>query len=275
MLKLQFLLSRVEDQPRRCKVDWRKSRQTKIGGSEVAGALGRSPYESKDDVVASKRLDRRRVSAACVFGRIFERIGRYVIQDAEGVIIHKVGALPSTRYPVCYSSDGVIVDGDRLKLVEIKCPYKRSRIERVPEHYRIQVLTGMEIMPCDVAVFYQFRFRICRITDIGPSPNYNRGMHTEGYTRCPSVRPIRWGYLLFKWPKRLDLGALTSTTDDLICDFRRKKAEVVFEKRRVPPTGAVLGWKLFDMTKVEVPREPGFLDRNAESLWRTHSDLVG
>lgn len=274
MLKLQFLLSRVASQAKQDNDEWKASRKTKIGGSEVAGALGLSPYESKDDMVASKRSYKRKVSAACVFGRLFERVGRYIIQDTENIKVHRVGALASTRYPVCYSPDGVIIDGDELKLVEIKCPYKRSRIGTVPAHYRIQVLTGMEIMPCESAVFYQFRFRICRISDIGPTPNYNRGMHTEGYVRCPSVAPVRWGYLVFNWPCRLDLGALTANTDDQICLFQRKRASVVFEQKDIPETGAIMGWKLFEATRTDIPRDPGFLDKNSASLWDTHGALV-
>ena len=268
---------------------WLQSRRTKIGGSEVAAAIGKSPYQKPKQLTDNKKSMARIRAAPCTFGHMFEPLAKTIIEQELRTEIHELGAVPSSRYPICYSPDGLVVqkvkssktakskhqESEELNLIEIKCPFRRSRLDTVPDHYLCQVLTGMCVLPCEKTLFYQFRFRICRQKDIGPSEKYNRWLHVEAYKRCPDVKPLRWGFMHFPGPLRLqDLGALRKENADDLCDFQRREREVFWESKDYPKTGYVMGFKLFDMSCVEVPRQPAFLDEHADTLWKIHSTLT-
>lgn len=275
MEKLIFLQRTWSHLPVQGSDEWLASRRTRIGGSEIASAIGLSPYQKQGDLVASKKENRRLRNAACTFGRIFEPVAKQHIEQALGVVINELGAVPSTRFPMCYSPDGLVVLGDTLKLIEIKCPFRRSKLETVPEHYACQVQAGMNILPCESTLFYQFRFRACRMEDLGMSDKYNRWLHTESYKRCPRSMPLRWGFLHFDADTdQIDLGALTKEDAQKLCTVDRMAPTIQWESRDFPQEGYVLPWKLFDVTEVEIPRDPEFLNRHSEKLWETHRLLL-
>ncbi len=275
MEKLLFLKAQWSHLPVQGSEAWLASRRTRIGGSEIASAIGMSPYQKPAELIASKIGNKRIKSAACTFGRVFEPVAKEYIEEALACEIHELGAVPSTRFPMCYSPDGLVVLGDVIKLIEIKCPFRRSKLAAVPEHYECQVQAGMNILPCESTLFYQFRFRACRVADLGPSNRYNRWLHTESYKRCPRSVPLRWGFLHFDADCDLiDLGALEKETAHKLCFVDRLTPSIHWESKDLPREGYVLPWKLFDFSMVELQRDSGFLDRHAETLWETHRKLL-
>lgn len=274
MEKLAFLKTQWAHLPPQGSEEWLQSRRTRIGGSEIASAIGVSPFQMPHELITSKLENKRFKAAPCTFGRIMEPVAKEFIQRHYGWEIHELGAVPSTRFPMCYSPDGLCVDENELKLIEIKCPFRRSKIGNVPDHYRCQVQAGMNILPCEEAYFLQFRFRACKIADLGKSVKYNRWMHTESYKRCPEKKPVAWGYLHFDADTDLiDLGALQKEDVDKLCTVDNMKATLHWESKDMPLEGYVLPWKLFDHSFVRVPRIPLFLDNHCETLWSTHTAL--
>lgn len=276
MEKLNFLLAQWAHLPPQGSDAWLAARRTRIGGSEIASAIGQSPYEKPADYVAKKRSAHRFTAAACTFGRVMEPVAKRIIEGLLDTVVHELGAVPSTRFPMCYSPDGLLLLNDELKLLEIKCPFRRSRLVEVPKHYLCQVQSGMNILPCESTLFYQFRFRSCRIEDMGTSVKYNRWMHTESYKRCPKIKPLRWGYLHWEADSDLiDLGALgKEDTHNLCVVDRLGTATQHWETTELPDEGYILPWKLFDYTTVDVPRDPDFLERHADRLWDIHRQLL-
>lgn len=275
MQKLNFLQQNWSHLPAQGTDEWLASRRTRIGGSEMASAIGMSPYQSADDLVVVKCAAKKLKAAPCTFGRILEPVAKLIIEEDYYFKIHELGAVPSTRYPVCYSPDGLAVCEDKLKLIEIKCPFRRSKLETIPPYYLCQVQTGMNVLPCEETLFFQFRFRLCPLAVLGNSKKYNRWLHTESYRRCAEETPSKWGWLHFEDECDMtDLGELHRDNADTLCIVDGLSAEIhMGTPDRVPDTGYVVPWKLFNHTCVRVPRDPMFLETHAETLWTLHSRL--
>ena len=275
MNKLKFLRKQFGHLPKQGTQEWLDSRRTKIGGSEIASALGRCPYRKPGELIETKRNPQLLKSAACTFGRVFEIVTQQIIKDQWGHKLHHLGAIPATRWPLCYSPDGVIVEGDDLVLAEIKCPFRRSKIQQVPEHYLCQVQCGMNILPCNTCNFYQFRFRLCTLQQLGNTVKYNRYLHTESYKRCPETKPLRWGFVHFDADTDLvDLGKLSREHQEKMCCVDNLKATVYYETKDVPHFGYIMPWKLFDLSLVKIKRDDAFLDNCSSTLWEVHDKLL-
>ena len=241
----------------------------------MAAALGLSPYMTTEDLVTRKKKATKLRAAACTFGRVMEDVAKQVIKDVYGYEIEELGAIPSTRYPLCYSPDGLVVCEDRLKLVEIKCPFRRSKLSEIPKYYLPQIQTGMNILPCEEALFYQFRFRCCKHTELGASTKYNRWLHSESYKRCPVSTPTHWGWIHFEDEcDMIDLGALQPHEEENLCSVEGLDACMHRGKpERWPDTGYVLPWKLFDHTCARVPRDAHFLEEHSAEIWDAYKRL--
>lgn len=275
MEKIRFLKQQYSHLPAQGTDAWLESRRTKIGGSEVASVIGKSPYMKPYELICKKNSVQKKLkSAACTFGRIFEDVAVHHIEVTTGLKVHHLGAIPSSMYPVCYSPDGVLVVDGKLELIEIKCPFRRSKIETVPDHYNCQIQTGMNVLPCNTTRFYQFRFRACKIEDMGPTAFYNRWLHFEARKRCPPTDPLAWGYLHWAGDHEMvDLGSTPGTDSEKLCIIDGKDYTIHHAEDHFPETGYILPWKLFDVTMVQVDKDPTFLDTHSDVLWATYSQL--
>ncbi len=275
MHKLNFIVNQWSHLPVQGSQEWLESRRTRIGGSEIASAIGLSPYQKREELVAAKLVPKRFKSAACSFGRAFEPVAKQFIEETDGLDIRELGAVPSTRYPMCYSPDGIFAVGEELVLLEIKCPFRRSDLRRVPEHYKCQVKAGMCILPCEETYFYQFRFRACSLAQLGGGKKYNRWLHVESYKRAPEASPIRWGYIHYDDDTDLiDLGCLNRDNESQLCVIERLDGVCHWERKELPDSGYILPWKLFDVAMEKIPRDPAFLDDHSQVLWEIHKKLA-
>ncbi len=274
MHKLKFLIEQYGHLPKQGTDAWLQSRKTKIGGSEVAAVMGKSHFCTYDELIANKKAAQPLVTAACTFGRVFEIVAKQHLAS-KGDEIHELGAIPCSRYPVCYSPDGVLVVDDDLVLVEIKCPWRRKHIEEVPVQYMYQIQTGMSVLPCEKCVFLQFIFRLCRVEDLGFNERYNRYLHFDSKKTMPPSKPRRWGFVHFAADTDLiDMGRLEPDTADNLCIADTLVAEVHWESHDIPTSGYVMPFKLFHETALTVARDAGFLDRIGKTLWQTHLKLA-
>ena len=275
MHKLKFLKEQYAHLPAQGTDEWLKSRRTKVGGSEIAAVIGKCPYKKPAALIKQKKECTFIKSAACTFGRVMEDVAKHILAEDEGLDIHELGAIPSSRYPMCYSPDGVVVIGDDLKLIEIKCPFRRSKLDNVPDHYNCQIQAGMNILPCEEALFIQFRIRICTIRQLGHGKKYNRWVHVESYKRCPDKEPTHWGFLHFRSRRPLtDLGALGKDNILSLCKIDRMSFTIHMGSVDFPMNGFVIPFKVFGYTIINVPRDPTFLAKNQDALWNAHKALA-
>lgn len=275
MIRLNYLTEQYAHLPPQGTSEWLENRKTKIGGSEVASVLGQCKYRSRSKLLEDKKTSAWTSNACCVFGNLFEPVAKHVLLKDLEIEVKEMGSVPDTRFPVAYSPDGLFVKDDKLVLLEIKCPFRRYKLDTIPKHYLPQIKTGMCVLPVDSALFVQMRFRICRLGQIGPSQGYNRWCHLESRKRMPDMDPVHWGYIHFPSDCPLaDLGSVGKEDIEDLVLFKDKVHTVVYESMDLPTTGVILGWKLFSYTTIDVERDPDFLDEHKEELWSFFNELV-
>jgi putative phage-type endonuclease len=174
---------------------WLKNRSYAFGGSEIATVLGLNPYcKLKKLIDQKKKCKWTEPNALMNHGNLFEPIALHILERKFGPISH-FGAIPHHTLPVAFSPDGLLVHNSDLVLIEIKCPVLRKISIRIPELYKPQVLTGIEICDADVGWFCQFKFRKCCLDDLKFSPEYDYRFHSEKPT---GEIPIAIGMILFR-----------------------------------------------------------------------------
>jgi len=266
---------------------WLENRLNQFGGSELASVFGSCPYKKRKDLISEKVNKKRFKAAACSFGRVMEDVAKKYLREYLDYKIYDFGAIKSSSYPVAYSPDGIIHREDELILLEIKCPWRRYKLEEIPKHYLPQIMGGMSILPVDYCEFIQFRFRLCSVWDIGPSHKYNRWLHYEGQKRVPNTDPIIYGYIQFSESATMlnsnnnkvtfiDLGRCSPDNEELIADLPKVEKRNIFinEIPRRPFRGQILGFKLFDMTTKKVKRDPMYLENKSKELWEGYKELL-
>jgi putative phage-type endonuclease len=139
---------------------WKKERSGRLSGSEIAAALGKTPYCSaakffkqktgqiKRDVANQFMVahgNKYEFEAACVYSAV---TGKGIIRDNPGSVTHH-------QYPwLAATPDFITVDGI---VVEIKCPKTRAITHGIPGYYYPQVQLQMNVCQLDVSHFVQYR----------------------------------------------------------------------------------------------------------------------
>lgn len=265
MIQLKHLQSLSQKIRRLPREKWKKSQSRTFGGSEVAAVIGKCKYRTLADVVRLKREGSPPMTPACAFGSVFEKVAKVLLEIEHQSKVYMLHALPHTRLPVWYSSDGIMVDGDKLVLIEIKCPFKRINLKYPHESHVCQLQMGMDIMPCDEGWLYQCRFRVCAKEQLGGSSDYNRGFHGERFSRVGESKLLAWGIIHFPGPGPVvDLGV---GPPEGIIPFRSERGRVYVSGYPDIRGGHVLGWKLFDHALCKVRRDPFYFAGHKKAIW--------
>lgn len=242
-------VSRHSGRPRQRTKKWLQARAASIGGSELAAILGKSPYQSRDDIIKAKAGISPGWSGgnpACWWGTMFESIiERFTELDCNTTLHGTDISVPAPFEGHANSPDGYCVvalarGGDGVYrvatteaqhggqaqdckaapanaltvavLVEFKCPYRRKPKGVVPAHYFPQIWSGLALSPVvQFALFIDAVFRKCSIFDLGPSRLYDYGYHRERNCWRP---PVAWG-LIGVYAPRLDVGREPDTEHDV------------------------------------------------------------
>lgn len=141
--------------------EWYAVRRGLLTASDAASALDVKPYPSYRGSARSELLHKKITNAPVnnmfvVHGQKYEDEARAWACEAMGEIVYDVGLVRhETLDWLAASPDGVTRSG---KLVEIKCPLKRT-IEpgRIPHHYYPQVQVQMEVCDVDQTIFVQYK----------------------------------------------------------------------------------------------------------------------
>lgn len=135
--------------------EWLKARETKIGGSEASSLIGMNKYTSLHDLWERKiKGIKSDISNELIeYGNTMEPILRelYRIKHPEMDVQYSGNTiLYSKQYEwVSYSPDGLLWDGSRAGILEIKTSFIRNTEmsnewkEKIPTPYFVQVLWGM------------------------------------------------------------------------------------------------------------------------------------
>lgn len=141
--------------------EWYSARRDLLTASDAASALDVKPYPSyrgspRNELIRKKATDAPVQNMFVVHGQKYEDEARDWAAAALGETVMDVGLVRHAALPwLGASPDGVTATG---KLIEIKCPLKRT-IEPgvVPHHYYPQVQVQMETCDIDFTIFVQYK----------------------------------------------------------------------------------------------------------------------
>ena len=135
--------------------EWLKARETRIGGSEASSLIGMNKYTSLHDLWERKiKGVQSDVSNELIeYGNTMEPLLRelYKIKHPEMDVQYSGNTiLYSKQYEwVSYSPDGLLWDGSRAGILEIKTSFIRNTEmsnewkDRIPDSYFLQILHGL------------------------------------------------------------------------------------------------------------------------------------
>jgi len=169
--------------------EWAEGRQ--IGGSDAAAMIGKG-YNGKGpyDVIKGKFFPETfSGNLATRFGKIFEDVGRLIVQKIFQHNVWEFKSLPNKLEHTTFSPDGVtiacILKKLMLILLEFKTPLSRIPDGKIPKEYLPQVKAGMCAIPfVDGALFVNTMLRLCSLKDFGYNFNYNTRLHKQDITTC-------------------------------------------------------------------------------------------
>src|SRR5690606_34442729 len=72
--RIIYYIENLEDSPEQKTPEWYAIKQTTIGGSEIATAIGKNPYESPFGLIRSKKIDNFTGNDATTWGTIMEDV---------------------------------------------------------------------------------------------------------------------------------------------------------------------------------------------------------
>lgn len=151
--------------------EWLKARETRIGGSEASSLIGMNKYTSLHDLWERKiKGIQSDVSNELIeYGNAMEPLLReiYKIKHPEMDVQYSPNTiLYSKQYDyISYSPDGLLWDGSRAGILEIKTSLIRNSDmnsewkERIPDSYYLQILHGLICTGFDfVDLFAELRY---------------------------------------------------------------------------------------------------------------------
>ena len=135
---------------------WYKLRNTMLTASDAAAAIGENPYEKPLDLIYKKcGLVKFTGNNATAHGIKYEDEARVKYENEYNEKVHELGLCQHKIHDwLGASPDGVTESG---KLVEIKCPLRRSITNDVPRHYMPQLQLSMEVLGLDECDFIQYK----------------------------------------------------------------------------------------------------------------------
>lgn len=264
---------------------WLEGRKHCIGGSDMYTVLKGSTADF-NKLVQDKITKNNLQIDATNWGKMFEPIAKIILEKDLRIKIIEFDSIPHSYYPICYSPDGLFIQNEELKLLEIKCPIMKSLNKPVQESYIDQVQTGMNILPVKNCLFARYRFRRCAIWCNPSNMEYDRYYHKEFKKRQIPVKPICYGYLIWNHKDEnnktlIDLGIVNSIIEikpkgpahqSIILEYNEKgeKNEQDFK----PISGYVLMWKLFEFKYDIIEPDIDFIKRNEIKIWEQYKILI-
>lgn len=236
MNELNAFKDKYKNLPAQGTPEWLAGRRGYIGGSELACVLGVNPYQSLNEFIVRKAQDVPwQGNSATRWGSIMEQVAvKYV--ERNGWTVHTFGSIECSAIPgTKYSPDGIIVNGNKIRLLEIKCPVSRVSDGTIPTYYIPQVQLGLATFPfVENALFINMYIKYA-------------------YDFSTSNLGLAWGYF---------------------SDAENKDLHVCFNKADFPAFAEkanstnIKGIKflVYNIEEIDVERDPNFVDEAREKV---------
>ena len=245
----QFLLKH-KDLPKQGSDEWKKSRETCIGGSEMQQVIGRGVktfISRKTGIIRDDFCG----NTATRFGKLFENVTHLMMELFFKTKVYETGSVPSWIEGLRYSPDGLAIvdyvcqaENDKgqeayvvlplITLFEFKSPLVTVPQGQVPTRYVPQICTGLAALPIvDIGIFVNNVYRKCAFEDLD-SDLYDTNFHTKAEYL---VQQLAKGVIYFERHSgcklTTDYGAQYAPFEQLLRDYDSglvsiKKIEMVF-----------------------------------------------
>lgn len=252
------------------------SRLEQFGGGEISAIIGSNPYKMSMNIIRRKYRKNSKISGRSKWGLIFEPVAKKYLRDIEKYDIREFGSINSSMYPVSYNPDGIVFneEDDDLRLLEIKCPFIRNKLDFIPKHYLPQIKTGMCIIPVDRGEFIQFKFRLCKIDQLDMTNNYRRDFHKE--ENINKNIPVLFGYIKIGDGDLDDFGNLGIKKINDLTKIDKVKEYMIYLNTTplFPYSGMIIPFKLFEVTTFNVAKEDDYLETYKDIIWDEYNRMV-
>lgn len=180
--KLMFMKNRYKDLPKQHTKEWHEVRSKNIGSSELKNLRknklrksSRQYEKTKQYSILTHEKENKITKTAFAWGRLSELMAKEYWKTLNFPEIHEFGAIPYSKLPLVFSPDGVYVHDNLLYLLEIKSSYMSNKCKL--EEYTEQIQTGLTILPCDRALLFWLRLRLCAFRNLAFEKAYKVRFH--------------------------------------------------------------------------------------------------
>lgn len=143
--------------PKQKSIEWYKIRQNIITASETSSILDCNIYQTAYELLIKKLSPiEYTINEAMEWGNIFEPIAIEFYEYIYKETVHSLGLIQHPKYNwIGASPDGILIKG---RLLEIKCPFRRSICGKIPLYYWIQMQIQMEVCDIDECDYFECKF---------------------------------------------------------------------------------------------------------------------
>jgi putative phage-type endonuclease len=136
---------------------WYNTRQNMITASEIASILDSNIYQTSYDLLLKKIKPIEHISNESMeWGNMFEQVAIKFYEFINKEKVYSLGLVSHHTYKwIGASPDGLMLCG---KLLEIKCPFRRSIGGEIPLYYHIQMQIQMEVCNIDECDYLECKF---------------------------------------------------------------------------------------------------------------------
>lgn len=159
MTNAQILLNRENagEFPKQQSVEWYDIRQNMLTASEIASILDCNIYQTSFDLLIKKLSPIEHITnESMAWGNMFEQIAIKFYEFMKKESVFPIGLVSHQKYKwLGASPDGLLLSE---KLLEIKCPNRRSIGGKIPLYYWIQMQIQMEVCNIDECDYFECVF---------------------------------------------------------------------------------------------------------------------
>ena len=143
---------------------WFTKRASMISATDFSVILGLGHGTTKTDLIKKKLYNVRSTdSIHTLHGKKFEPVAIEILEKKRNIKIREVGFTISEKTPFLGATpDGITIENNQIKLIEIKCPLTRQIDGCVPYGYYTQI--QLQLYVCDVEECLFFECNLEEIT---------------------------------------------------------------------------------------------------------------
>ncbi|ETO12463.1 hypothetical protein RFI_24907 [Reticulomyxa filosa] len=206
----------------------------------------------------------------CMWGKWFEQVTKDYLKAIYGYEIHEFSAIPCARIPVAYSPDGLFIKDNECWLLEIKCPFLKTKPKI--DNYMDQIQAGLYILPVKKCLLCMIIFRKCYAAQLMTKRVFDCHFHMPWF-ESSIYRPkskMDEKFVGFLWWDALEL-------QEKIEEKPYDKAHIgtvpeIMEKLSELKNGSFMCFKCFDIQEEVI--EIYSLEKEEDFLWDQYNEFI-